>query len=94
MAYRRATKDRRCGLPLRHGRDCALGSSVDTPLATGLLPLSLSQREVWLDQRAWPGSTHLNIGGAGYVDGPFDLALLKAALACMVAENEAFSADG
>ena len=64
-------------------------SSVDTPLVAGLLPLSLSQQEVWLDQRAWPGSTHLNIGGAGFIDGPFDLALFQEALARMVAENEA-----
>ncbi|HSD38879.1 MAG TPA: amino acid adenylation domain-containing protein [Rhodocyclaceae bacterium] len=53
------------------------------------MPLSLSQQEVWLDQRTWPGSTHLNIGGAGYIDGPFDLVLFQAALACMVAETEA-----
>jgi hypothetical protein len=38
------------------------------------LPLSLSQREVWLDQCAWPDSTHLNIGGGGYIKGYFDRA--------------------
>ncbi|WP_341675093.1 amino acid adenylation domain-containing protein [Niveibacterium sp. SC-1] len=65
-----------------------MGSCGDT-LAVEIIPLSLSQQEVWLDQRAWPGSTHLNIGGAGYFDGPFDLALLQQALACMVAETEA-----
>ncbi|PKO35793.1 MAG: hypothetical protein CVU34_00750 [Betaproteobacteria bacterium HGW-Betaproteobacteria-7] len=53
------------------------------------LPLSLSQQEVWLDQRAWPDSTHLNIGGAGFIDGPFDLALFRRALQQLVAENEA-----
>ena len=53
------------------------------------LPLSLSQQEVWLDQRAWPGSTHLNIGGAGFIDGPFDLALFRQALQQLVDENEA-----
>ena len=53
------------------------------------LPLSLSQQEVWLDQRAWPESTHLNIGGAGYIDGPFSLDLFRQAMQLMVAENEA-----
>ena len=53
------------------------------------LPLSLSQQEVWLDQRAWPASTHLNIGGAGFIDGPFDLALFRQALQQLVDENEA-----
>lgn len=53
------------------------------------LPLSLSQQEVWLDQRAWPGSTHLNIGGAGFIDGPFDLSLFRQALQQLVDENEA-----
>lgn len=64
-------------------------SAADSPLAIERLPLSLSQQEVWVDQRAWPGSTHLNIGGAGYVDGPFDLALFRQALASLVRENEA-----
>ncbi|UCV09877.1 non-ribosomal peptide synthetase [Dechloromonas denitrificans] len=63
--------------------------SVASALEPELLPLSLSQQEVWLDQRAWPGSTHLNIGGAGYIDGPFDLALFHQALTQLVAENEA-----
>lgn len=53
------------------------------------LPLALSQQEVWLDQRAWPGSTHLNIGGAGFIDGPFDLELFHQALQRLVDESEA-----
>ena len=53
------------------------------------LSLSLSQREVWLDQRAWPQSVHLNIGGGGFLDGPLNLALFKAALNQLVAENQA-----
>ena len=53
------------------------------------LPLSLSQREVWLDQCAWPESTHLNIGGGGYIKGYFERATFIAALADLVAENEA-----
>ncbi len=52
------------------------------------LPLSLSQHEVWLDQRAWPGSAHLNIGGGAYITGSFDLGLFKLALKRLVAEND------
>lgn len=66
-----------------------MGPADTSPLTAEILPLSLSQQEVWLDQRAWPGSTHLNIGGAGYIDGPFDLELFHRALAQLVAENEA-----
>jgi amino acid adenylation domain-containing protein len=53
------------------------------------LTLSLSQREIWLDQRAWPESAHLNIGGYLFLRGPLDEARFKAALACLVAESEA-----
>ena len=53
------------------------------------LALSLSQREVWLDQRAWPGSAHLNIGGGAFLVGPLDLPVFRRALARLVAENEA-----
>ncbi len=60
--------------------------------------LSLSQREVWLDQCAWPNSVHLNIGGGGFLYGRFDLALFKSALNLLVEENQALrlvpSADG
>ncbi|MCV2363998.1 amino acid adenylation domain-containing protein [Paucibacter sp. DJ1R-11] len=53
------------------------------------LPLSLSQREVWLDQRAWPGSAHLNIGGGALLRGPLDVARLQAALRLLVAGHDA-----
>jgi amino acid adenylation domain-containing protein len=53
------------------------------------LDLSLSQREVWLDQRAWPASAHLNIGGGAFLSGHFDLTRFKAALAYLVAETQA-----
>lgn len=53
------------------------------------LALSLSQREVWLDQRAWPGSAHLNIGGGAFLVGPLDLAVFRLALSQLVAESEA-----
>ncbi|GAB2838576.1 hypothetical protein GCM10027277_01830 [Pseudoduganella ginsengisoli] len=53
------------------------------------LRLSLSQREVWLDQRAWPASPHLNIGGGAYLEGPLDLNRFRQALVCLVAESEA-----
>ncbi|MCV2358793.1 amino acid adenylation domain-containing protein [Paucibacter sp. TC2R-5] len=51
--------------------------------------MSLSQREVWLDQRAWPGSTHLHIGGAGFLVGPLDVARLQQALLLLVARHAA-----
>lgn len=53
------------------------------------LSLSLSQREVWLDQLAWPESAHLNIGGGAFLRGPLDFARFKQALALLVAESEA-----
>ena len=53
------------------------------------LPLSLSQREVWLDQRAWPDSTHLFIGGVGFFHRSIDPLRLQRALVQLVAENEA-----
>lgn len=53
------------------------------------LNLSLSQREVWLDQRAWPHSTHLNIGGGGFLRGPLDVPRFQQALQLLVQENDA-----
>ncbi|MEO5797159.1 MAG: amino acid adenylation domain-containing protein [Rhodoferax sp.] len=53
------------------------------------LRLSLSQREVWLDQRTWAGSAHLNIGGGAFLTGALDLARFQEALAQLVAESDA-----
>lgn len=53
------------------------------------LPLSLAQHEVWLDQRLWPDSGHLHIGGCCYPQGPLDLDCLQRSLDLMVAESEA-----
>lgn len=53
------------------------------------VPLSLSQREVWRDQCAWPGSTHLMIGGGGFLRGPFDVARCQQALSLLVMEHQA-----
>ncbi|HNV60954.1 MAG TPA: hypothetical protein PKH72_14985, partial [Rhodoferax sp.] len=55
----------------------------------GPLDLSASQREVWLDQRAWPGSTHLYIGGVAYLEGQLDVDRLVKALGLLVAESDA-----
>ncbi|HZV65977.1 MAG TPA: amino acid adenylation domain-containing protein, partial [Telluria sp.] len=66
-----------------------MDASSELGTAQETLSLSLSQREVWLDQRAWPDSTHLNIGGYGFLDGPLDLERMRRALAAMVAESEA-----
>ncbi|MEO8858318.1 MAG: hypothetical protein ABI343_15155, partial [Burkholderiaceae bacterium] len=54
-----------------------------------LLQLSLSQREVWRDQSAAPGSAHLLIGGGGILSGPFDLARCERALVLLVGEADA-----
>lgn len=53
------------------------------------LALALSQREVWLDQRAWPGSAHLNIGGGAFLLGGLELDRLLLSLAQLTAEQEA-----
>ncbi|WP_206047127.1 non-ribosomal peptide synthetase, partial [Noviherbaspirillum denitrificans] len=60
-----------------------------TAVESQALPLSSSQREVWLDQRAWPGSAHLNIGGGAFLRGRLDLELFRQSLALLVAENDA-----
>lgn len=57
--------------------------------AVTVWPLSLSQHDVWLDQRAWPGSAHLNIGGAAYLRGPLDLPRFERALQMLVQQHEA-----
>ena len=54
----------------------------------GVLPLGLAQKEVWLDQQAWPGSAHLNIGGGAYLEGPLDEAVFKRALQLLVDEAD------
>ena len=78
----------------------APGASDKTAKASvaAVHPLSTSQREVWLDQMAWPQSTHLNIGGGIYLQGPLDLILLKAALLQLTQENQTLrlvpTADG
>jgi len=59
------------------------------PIDDGELPLSLAQREIWLDQCAWPDSPHLNIGGGGFLIGPLDHARFRESLRRLVAESEA-----
>lgn len=66
-----------------------MGSSGDTTLTPQQLALSLSQREVWLDQLAWPGSSHLNLGGGAFLIGALDVVLFRRALSRLVRENDA-----
>ena len=66
-----------------------MGAVTPSPAQAGALQLSASQREVWLDQRAWPGSTHLYIGGVAYLEGALDVDLLIKSLGLLVAESDA-----
>ena len=66
-----------------------MGPADTTQLNGPLLPLSLSQREVWRDQCAWPASAHLMIGGGGFLSGPLDVGRCAQALHLLVAENDA-----
>ena len=66
-----------------------MGSQAGQGLTAGRLPLSLSQREVWLDQLAWPDSVHLMMGGGGFLHGPLDLGLCQQALGLLVQECQA-----
>ena len=54
-----------------------------------MVPLSLSQREVWRDRVAWPDSAHLMIGGGALLEGPLDVARFLEALRLLVQENDA-----
>ncbi len=65
------------------------GVSKSTQTADVEVGLSLSQREVWLDQSAWPDSAHLNIGGGAFLHGKFDLSVFQSALKLLVTENQA-----
>ncbi len=63
-----------------------MGSQAGQGLTGDRLPLSLSQREVWLDQLAWPDSPHLKVGGGGFLSGPFDIGVFQQALQLLVQE--------
>jgi syringomycin synthetase protein SyrE len=65
-----------------------MGSRQTPSLIPEVFPLAISQREVWLDQRAWPGSAHLNIGGGLFLSGPLDEAKVRSALRLLVSETE------
>lgn len=67
----------------------AANANANAIVTADTLPLSLSQLEVWRDQRAWPGSAHLNLGGTAFFEGPLDVARLKRALSQLVVENAA-----
>ena len=55
--------------------------------AAKTLPLSQSQQEVWLDQRAWPASPHLWVGGSTMLRGRIELPRLREALQQLAAEQ-------
>ncbi|WP_411379766.1 amino acid adenylation domain-containing protein [Pseudomonas sp. MPB26] len=51
--------------------------------------LTAAQRDIWLDQLSRGDSPLYNIGGYVELDGPLDQALMQAALASLVASNDA-----
>jgi hypothetical protein len=53
------------------------------------LPLSVSQRDIWLDQLSFPGSPHLNVGGYGEIHGSVNLGFMAEAIRRIAAESEA-----
>ena len=63
-----------------HGSTSSVGRKI---------ALSASQREVWLDQMAWPQSIHLNIGGAVFLHGPLNLDVMRASLHVLARQNQA-----
>lgn len=65
------------------------GPAGPDSLTPGGWPLAPAQREVWLDQRAWPLSAHLNIGGGAWLEGPLDSDLLRRSLQALIDECEA-----
>lgn len=52
------------------------------------LPLSVSQKELWAELQAWPGSSHLNIAGFSGLKGPINRTFLKEALDELVKNND------
>jgi amino acid adenylation domain-containing protein len=52
------------------------------------LPLSMSQRDIWLDQRSFPESPHLNVGGYGEIHGCVNLEFMAEAIRRIAAESE------
>ena len=59
---------------------------------TARLPLSLAQHEVLQDQRAFPRSPHLCIGGYSVLEGPLDASTLREALRRLTDEQPALRA--
>lgn len=60
-----------------------------TPTPGQRLGLALAQREVLLDQRAYPDSPHLLLGGFALLRGPVDGTLLNSALQILAREQAA-----
>jgi len=49
----------------------------------------MSQYQLWIDQQAHPDSTHLNVGGMGFINGRLDIPLFRKAMKILVDNNEA-----
>lgn len=53
------------------------------------LPLSVIQRDIWLDHESFPDSGHLNVGGYGEIHGSVNLGHMAEAIRRIAAEAEA-----
>jgi amino acid adenylation domain-containing protein len=53
------------------------------------LPLSVVQRDIWIDQQSFPRSRHLNVGGYGEIHGSVNLEFMAEAIRRIAAESEA-----
>jgi amino acid adenylation domain-containing protein len=53
------------------------------------LPLSVVQRDIWIDQQSFPKSRHLNVGGYGEIHGSVNLEFMAEAIRRIATESEA-----
>ncbi len=68
----------------------ALTPSAGKPNATGSLPLSLGQAEIWLAQQLAPGGSFYNVGGYIEIPGQVDRPVLESAMRDALAEADSF----
>jgi amino acid adenylation domain len=65
------------------------GTTIATNNEPLTIPLSSLQNAIWLDQLRNPDIPHYNIGALARLNGPFDLAIFKKAIAVVTGNQEA-----